>query len=706
MRKKIVLGILSLLLLFHTSNIAEAANHMCDKKKGTADYSYTITPLLEPFNEYFYVQTDNPDPTSFRFADKSSVYDKASSISLDYDDWNKKIKLYADVKYENVQTGRVNGGYIFRSSDTDGGEIILQSKNQTTHGSSETWSDTKVKLRLPVLKDDVDYLIDTYAVRSSFFDNMDAVQDGFSSICLYSGSNVRGTLEKTDDYWFVARAAHREQKFYIYSPYERKDSKRLFASAIYPYRCDSLGFPSMMGKIAKRLDSSASYVWNRESHAHIDVTYGGETHRYGGQGNGEGKGINEDQIITYFTLGQSDIPFSIDGMKQLLMEYSQIETSDDIPRDDALTWKDIYDTVGTGEWVKISGTCSKIGDKWDLSSSMYTYFYPLGDGTRFWNEEWGIGYGDYLGGDLGYACDTWVDGRYVDQGKAYVPGERFEAHPTSDILLTNVMLPQIVYQHNRSGQDNDLQITEKQKTVLFSYSADKNIWIAIPRSFDKGCMDYQQMLYSVENGSLDASYLDQVTLTTDEVKSLVVDKNTDLLPDDYLIYDGTARPGTRLKDHQHNYTSAITEQPTCTEAGIKTNTCAICGNTFTEAISAAGHVKVTDRAVKPNLKKNGKTAGAHCSVCGKVLKAQKTIAKLRDISKVKVKGLSAKYCTGKTIKPSVKVYYGKVLLKKGIDYTVGYGTNRSAGKGTVSILGKGKYGGKVTKTFSILPAKS
>lgn len=35
-------------------------------------YTYEIVPLIEPFNEYFYVKTDNPHPESFRFSDKDS----------------------------------------------------------------------------------------------------------------------------------------------------------------------------------------------------------------------------------------------------------------------------------------------------------------------------------------------------------------------------------------------------------------------------------------------------------------------------------------------------------------------------------------------------------------------------------------------------------------------------------------------------------
>lgn len=359
MYKKIVNNILTLTLALATMAQPVAVDAASVKNKSITDYTYTIVPIISPFNEYFFVQTDNPDPTSFRFADKSSVYGEDSCISLDWDNWEEKINLYADVNYENNQTGRVNGGYIFRGSHTDGGEIVLQSKNDAYYNQNITWSDTKVKLKLPELKDEADYLIETYAVKSNFFDNMDAVQAGFSSICLYSGSNIRGELYKTDSFWSLSNSPHKDQRFYIQSPYERKNSKRLFASAVYPYRCDSLGFPSMMGKISKRLDSSSSYVWDSNSHAHINVTYGGETRRYGGEGNGEGQGISEDKIIRYFTFDEKDVPITLDSIKQLLLDYSKVDMEDDIPHENALTWESVCDTVGNGAWVRLIGDNSK-----------------------------------------------------------------------------------------------------------------------------------------------------------------------------------------------------------------------------------------------------------------------------------------------------------------------------------------------------------
>jgi len=51
------------------------------------------------------------------------------------------------------------------------------------------------------------------------------------------------------------------------------------------------------------------------------------------------------------------------------------------------------------------------------------------------------------------------------------------------------------------------------------------------------------------------------------------------------------------------------------------------------------------------------------------------------------------------------VKYSGKTLKKGTDYTVSYGANKSTGKATVKITGKGNYTGSVTKTFYIVPKK-
>ena len=76
-----------------------------------------------------------------------------------------------------------------------------------------------------------------------------------------------------------------------------------------------------------------------------------------------------------------------------------------------------------------------------------------------------------------------------------------------------------------------------------------------------------------------------------------------------------------------------------------------------------------------------------------------------DITKVTVSGISTKAFTGKAITQNVTVKVGNTVLKNGTDYTVSYSNNKKVGKATVKITGKGKYGGVITKTFKINPAK-
>lgn len=61
--------------------------------------------------------------------------------------------------------------------------------------------------------------------------------------------------------------------------------------------------------------------------------------------------------------------------------------------------------------------------------------------------------------------------------------------------------------------------------------------------------------------------------------------------------------------------------------------------------------------------------------------------------------------TGRKITPAVTVKNGTKTLVKNTDYTVSYGNNIKSGVATITITGKGKYTGKVTKNFYIHPRK-
>ncbi|MCD7803956.1 MAG: leucine-rich repeat domain-containing protein [Oscillospiraceae bacterium] len=72
-----------------------------------------------------------------------------------------------------------------------------------------------------------------------------------------------------------------------------------------------------------------------------------------------------------------------------------------------------------------------------------------------------------------------------------------------------------------------------------------------------------------------------------------------------------------INQASHTYDNGvITEEPTCTEAGVKTYTCTECGNTYTEAIAATGHSYDTGTVTKEaTCTENGEMTYT-CTVCG------------------------------------------------------------------------------------------
>ena len=543
--KKCVSVILTAAILLTVVFCAVPAAAAQTKVEEVAQYSYKIIPLLQPFNEYFFVKTDNPNPKSFRFIDQTTVYDAKGIISF-------CNIAFADIHYDNPETLRVNGGYIFSAycDDVDGGEIMLQAANvkkeseyqDYDYWSSGKWVNTGKTFTLPRLMDVKDYLIETYAAGDSFFDKMDAVQKGFSSVCLYDGSNLRGTLERINDYWMAAAVGHVDQSLYIYSPYDRKDSKALVVTAVYPFRYDSIGFPQIMIKVSKKLDSTSTHQWNEKYHYLVDITCDGVTKSYGGAGNGEGQGINKENI-EYITFGENGADFTLENTRERLERYAKLPIEDDVPHDDELTWKQIADTVGEGAWVRVVGNTLPVYGKHDASKSVYTYLYSKRSGTHFAEKELGDGDRMYLGGDLGYTKDTWVDGRYVGIGRRFVPGATFEDHPTSDLLFSEITVPQIEYDYVCNNYVIK-SITEKPQRALFRYDDELQRWIIDHFSVASGCADYDNTAEMVRRGMVAQQYLDKMTLTKEQVAAMHVDKNTNVLPPSGYVFDGILPCGT------------------------------------------------------------------------------------------------------------------------------------------------------------------
>lgn len=512
---------------------------LSDKPDITLEYSYEIIPLLSFSNRYFYIKTDDPDPSHFRFADHDSAYAPDEISFIKQTDTN-----FADVEYVDTETLRVNGGYIFYGGSTDGGDVSLQMR-------LEEWVDTGITYALPQLYDTADYLINTYAVKSDFWDNMDAVQAGFSSVCLYSGSYIRGEIYKPGTFYGVSNSPHIDQSFYIQTPYRRKGGESLFATAVHPFRYDSLGFPSIMATVAKRLDSSASCVASSTDHYTINVTCNGETRPYGGAGIGEGQGISKDKIIRHFTFDEYKENITLENIRKLLDEYADIDMPDDFSHDDQLTWSDVADTVGDGSWISIIG----ISSVWGGGSNGYSYLYKANDNNSYFEDDMGEGGSCYWGGSLKYASDAWVDGRYVDSYEKFAPGEKFEDHMESDIILFDKTIP--VLKYDRKSQYNsktekyeyvytNIKVSESVHNVRYVYSTKEKIWKADEDAVSMTQSTLSDISNMVGQGLISEKYLNALQLTYEEVIALDVDRNTNVSPQQYYIYDRTAEPGTKV----------------------------------------------------------------------------------------------------------------------------------------------------------------
>ncbi len=79
-------------------------------------------------------------------------------------------------------------------------------------------------------------------------------------------------------------------------------------------------------------------------------------------------------------------------------------------------------------------------------------------------------------------------------------------------------------------------------------------------------------------------------------------------------------------NHVHSFTAwIITKEASCTEQGVKTRHCSLCGFVEQDSIAIISHTVVIDDAVDSTCITEGKTVGAHCSVCNTVIVAQTAI---------------------------------------------------------------------------------
>lgn len=81
-------------------------------------------------------------------------------------------------------------------------------------------------------------------------------------------------------------------------------------------------------------------------------------------------------------------------------------------------------------------------------------------------------------------------------------------------------------------------------------------------------------------------------------------------------------------------------------------------------------------------------------------------AVVTNISKTKISALKTRAFTGKPLTQALTITYGGKKLVNGRDYTLTWKNNKNIGTASVTIKGKGKYNGSVTKKFRITVQKN
>ncbi len=208
--------------------------------------------MLEPFATYFILETNDPDTYDLEFVDSDTAY---ANENNDPAIIKPDTVQFIDVNYTNVEKRQNHNGYIASlktSSVTDGGSLTM--KRMTDY--SGTYLDTTVNVTLPVLKSNVQCLLDTYTRNDqSFFEKMNSVQMALDNISVYPRA-VLNTSKPTGRYLSLACSPykelslnkHYENIYYLYS----QSNIYLLSQDLYPFVLDSLEFPGMLKAVAKK----------------------------------------------------------------------------------------------------------------------------------------------------------------------------------------------------------------------------------------------------------------------------------------------------------------------------------------------------------------------------------------------------------------------------------------------------------------------
>ena len=472
------------------------------------------------------MQTDNPDPHSFRLRDKSSKYiakDKTQSelpysendssyiVYTDPGTFYPVSKKYVDVKYENANTLRVKGGYIFfcYECESDGGELVVQAHFGNSKYDND-YVDTNIKVKCSALKNEYDYLIDNYTNSSmTFFQKLDAVQGALNELSVYPRSVQDTSLPSKDrPYPLLAASPYPEIGLNQHYDMFERGGKGLFLRSFYPFVLDSASTPGTMRAVAQKLNSKAKVEGLSGQHAYIKVTLNGESNIYGGAGAGSSGPLYTKFVDAYYTFKGDSNDMSVNNdlhyQRDKLLTYAEKTKKELEVYKDQITGKSFAKAIGGGSWLKIAA------EGWFGYGESYAYvpYNPVSP--------------DYPW----IPADVWVDGRYIGMHEAWERGVKYEEQPKADIIIRNVKY-------------TDKNGVSHQNDIHYSYDSDLKMWTA-PTYYTNSSWSYMPEEARVKPFVLTEK--DVAAMNSDPAKRL--DRNTGTTPPHGLIYDGTQKPGT------------------------------------------------------------------------------------------------------------------------------------------------------------------
>lgn len=192
---------------------------------------------------------------------------------------------------------------------------------------------------------------------------------------------------------------------------------------------------------------------------------------------------------------------------------------------------------------------------------------------------------------------------------------------TDTTYNTNTRTGSITGDYGVIGDNNQVTVIENQTIV--NEAEGKYTNPATGRTLDVGgwTYDYGDRSYTLDLGS------DNEAKVVFGDESVEITENIDNSTNTYNIYYIIESEQTEPSTCDHDYSSTITQQPTCTLPGVRTYTCGICGNTYQESIPATGHNWQVKTAVQTQYDENGELTQQgytifRCSVCGEEYRSE------------------------------------------------------------------------------------